>query len=131
MALELEYPVQILILIVTALVVVGIILNLKHTATSFKFPCFVPPCDGQSVEIKTTVANEKVITEDVLSKYCNLCWGKTGAVDYKKDVVCYIVKGSYSSIIFDSEHCKLKCFDTVTSVFVLYKFLDKQVIIEC
>ena len=130
MALELEYPIQILILIVTALVVVGIILNLQHTAINFKFPCFIPPCESQT-EVKMSIASEKVITEDVLKKYCNLCWGKTGAMGYKKDVVCYIVKGSYSPIIFDSENCKLKCFDTVTSVFVSYHFLDKQVTIEC
>jgi len=130
MALELEYPIQIFILIVTALVVVGIILNLRHTAEGYKFPCFIPPCDNTAT-LKTAVVNENVITEDVLKKYCNLCWGKTGAVNYKEDFVCYFVKGSYSPIIFDAEHCKLKCFDTVKSVHFSYHFLDKEVTIEC
>lgn len=129
--MELELPIKIFILIVAALVVIGIIITFRDRITDITFPCFGPNCEEKSETVEPITVDESQITQTVLEKYCNLCWQKTGAADYKKDTVCYIVKGSFSPISFSHEHCQLKCKNTATSVFVDYKYLDKNIIIEC
>lgn len=130
MALELEYPMQLFILVVAVFVVIGIIFSLRSMATNIRWPCFVPPCEKETT-VGTITANEGNINNDALQKYCNLCWEKTGRADYKKDAVCYIIKGNFNPIQFSNENCILTCSGSATAVFVNYKHLDKKIQIEC
>jgi len=131
MALEMVF--QMFLYIVVILVVIGIIINFRESILSALKLCdYIPGGCPQKEECTAIQSTEVSITESVLKKYCDFCWSKTGAKDFSKDCLCYVVSGSFSpdSYIL-SDYCNLKCDKSVTSVIFTYSHLLKKVLIEC
>jgi hypothetical protein len=130
--MELEYPFQILILIVVIVVVISLIITFRSQILTYLKLCdFLPQgCQSQK-ECFTDQKKETTIDANVLTKYCNSCWEKTGAKDYDKDCLCFIVSGSYSPTTFTNKNCELRCSKQSTSVLFTYDYLLKEIYIEC
>ena len=95
-----------------------------------KLPCFFPGCEGPK-ECETFRVDESVIDANVLKKYCDLCWERTGKLNYPQDCLCYVIKGSFSPISFSHPNCELKCSSPATAVFIEYRIVDGNITIEC
>ncbi|MEM5843936.1 MAG: hypothetical protein QW841_01695 [Candidatus Aenigmatarchaeota archaeon] len=132
MALETVF--KVLILVVATVVIIGIIINLKNIAGSIKLPCFFPPCEEEE-KCETQLVDE-TLTKDVLEKYCNFCWHKTGGINLRQACLCYVIKGSVSSLpqplSLSNPNCEWSCQDlTATSVFLEYDFTRQKILIKC
>jgi hypothetical protein len=128
----LEYPFQMFLYIVVILVVISLIITFRTQILTYLKLCDYLPqgCQSQQ-ECSTFQTKETTIDTSVLTKYCNLCWDKTGKIDYGKDCLCYIVSGSYSPITFTNKNCELKCDKQATAVFFAYDNLLKEISIKC
>jgi hypothetical protein len=130
--LALEFVFKMFLYIVVIMVVVGLIVFFRDSIISALNLCqYLPSGCPQKEECSTVQATEAQITASILDKYCNLCWSKTGAKDYQKDCLCYIVKGSFSSFPYSNQNCELKCSNQATSLIFTYSSLFKKIIIEC
>jgi len=127
----LEYPFKIFIYIVVVLVVISLIITFRNQILTSLNLCQFTPQGCQQQECSTIEAAETTINEAVLRKYCNFCWDKTGKIDYKKDCLCYVVRGSYSPIGFTYENCELECDKEATSLLFAYDALLKKIYIKC
>ena len=129
--MAMEYVFKIFIFIVAALVIIGIILNFQTIASMIKLPCLFPPCEDAK-KCETTPAYESSINDDILKKYCDLCWGKTGQVNYDKDCLCYVINGTLTTNSFSSPNCNLRCSNpAATTIYFYYKLLERNVSVEC
>ncbi|MFB6076015.1 MAG: hypothetical protein ABEK17_02625 [Candidatus Aenigmatarchaeota archaeon] len=94
-ALSLEYVVKIVILMVVAVVIIGIMTgfsdDLKIRVDSMLF--------GKDDEgpVKTEEVNVGSFSTVQVRNYAKSCWEKTGT-SYQGDVICYVLKGSMSSV---------------------------------
>jgi len=131
--MALEFVFQMFLYIVVIMVVIGIIIQFRGTILSALNLCdYVPGGCPQKEECTAIHATETSITESVLRKYCDMCWSKTGAKEYSKNCICYIVSGSFSPDSYElNEYCKIECDKEVTSVILTYDYLLKKVSIEC
>ena len=123
----LEYPVQIFILLIAALVIIALLIN--YYVQTGKI-CLIPPCT-QTIEIKTESVAESPITANTIKKYCNICWEKSGEGGYKSDAVCYVVSGDYNPIAVTESHCLLQCNKAATSLIFKYDWVNKIVQVNC
>jgi hypothetical protein len=126
--MALEYPFKMLLYLVVIIVVIGIILAFRKEISSINF-CWIWGCQPKACE--TVRVNENLIDQQVLDKYCNLCWQKTGAAELKEDCICYIVNGSFTPFTYSSEHCELKCTSASQFITFTYSHLFNNVSIEC
>jgi len=126
--MALEYPFKVLLYLAVIIVVIGIVLFFRKQISSINF-CWIWGCQQKACE--TVRVNENIIDQQVLDKYCNLCWQKTGSVDLKEDCICYIVNGSFSPIAYSSEHCNLRCTSNSQFLTFTYSHLFNKVYIEC
>jgi hypothetical protein len=132
MALETVF--RFFLYVVVVLVVIGLIVNFRDQIVQSLGLCNYLPSGCPQQECITQQPSESVIDANVLNKYCKFCWDKTGEKDYKKDCLCYVIKGEYASVdqTVLPEYCKLKCENpTATSVLVVYDSLLKTINIEC
>jgi hypothetical protein len=127
----LEYPFNIFLYAIVIIVVIGLIISFRNQIISSLNLCQFIPQGCQQQECSTIEATETAIDEDVLRKYCDLCWSKTGKMEYKKDCLCYVVRGSYSPVAFAYENCELDCSKDATSVLFAYDSLLKKIYIKC
>lgn len=130
MALETVF--QMFIYIVVIMVVIGIIIYFRENILSALNLCdYIPGGCPQREECSVIHSTETSITETVLNKYCSFCWGKTGAKNYGKDCICYVVSGTFSPMSYVNEHCELKCSREATSLVFTYNQLFGKIFIEC
>lgn len=127
----LEYPFKIFLYVIVIIVVIGLIVTFRNQILTSLNLCQFIPQGCQQQECYTYEVSEAAMNEAVLKKYCDLCWGKTGKIDYGKDCLCYVVRGSYSSITFTYENCELKCTTGATSLLFAYDGLLKKIYIKC
>lgn len=129
--LALEYVFKMFLYFVVVVVVLGLIINFRSQIIEALNLCdYIPGCKREE-KCETILAKEAVIDENVLNKYCNLCWSKTGLRDYKENCVCYVVRGSFSPLAFSNQNCELKCNLNSESLIFSYNSLFKKVFIEC
>lgn len=131
MSLVLEYPIKLFLLLVAVLVIIGIMWHFRDQITEI---CLIPPCEDE-IECgeKTIPSHEASFTQDIIDKYCRLCWNKNRGGECSKDHLCYAVSTDSSSIPPDPsfEYCKNSCGNNVKTIFVEYKSLEKIVEITC
>ncbi|MCX6821168.1 MAG: hypothetical protein NTW30_00145 [Candidatus Aenigmarchaeota archaeon] len=133
MSMILEYPVNIFILTVVVIVVIGIMFHFRDQIMNI---CLFPPCEEDTkCDVKTAVVTETV-NKDVLENYCKMCLAKNRNGDCKQDALCYVVNvknvPSFNpSSVGPLNNCSIDCSKNVTSFFVQYNFLDKNITIEC
>lgn len=131
-AMELEYPFQMFLYIVVILVVISLIVTFRTQILTYLKLCDYLPQGCQSqLECSTSQTKVTTIDANVLTKYCNLCWDKTGGIKYEKDCLCYIVSGNYSPTAFSNKNCKLDCNKQATSVIITYDWLLQKIDIKC
>lgn len=132
MALEIIF--KMFLSIVVILVVIGLIISFRtEILKALKLCNYLPEGCPPKAECSTIRSTESTVTESVLSRYCELCWSKTGAMDYKSLCMCYIVNvtGTFSPIAYETTHCELSCSRQATSLFFTYNHLLNKVLIEC
>ena len=113
------------------MVVISLIVFFRNSIISALNLCQYLPSGCPQEECSTIQTNEDQITASILDKYCDLCWSKTGAKDYKKDCLCYVVKGNFSPFTYSNQNCELKCSNQATSLIFTYSSLFKKITIEC
>ena len=126
--MALEYPFKVLLYLVVIIVVIGIVLVFRKEISNINF-CWIWGCQQKACE--TVRVSESTIDRQVLDKYCELCWGKTGAADLKEDCLCYVVSGSFTPFAYTSQHCDLKCNSDSQFLTFSYSHLPKKILIEC
>jgi hypothetical protein len=135
MPMVLEYPMNIVILTVVVIVIIGIMFTFRDKILKI---CLFPPCQEDiKCDVKSAVVTEAAGDKLTIEKYCNLCWGKNRNGECKEDALCYVVNAQTpdpSGITLSQEvrdYCKIRCLRDVTSFFVEYNFLKKEITIEC
>lgn len=129
--LALEYVFKMFLYLVVVLVVLGLIINFRNQIIEALNLCqYVPGCKREE-KCETILVKEVMVNENILNKYCNFCWGKTGLKDYKENCLCYVVKGSFSPFAFNNPDCELKCTSDSDILFFKYDSLFKKIFIEC
>lgn len=97
--------------------------------------CLFPPCEEEiKCDVKPVVAPETTVTQEIIDKYCKMCWGKNREGECKEDSLCYVVNipnTNPNSITPSDYYCEITCDKVVTSFFVQYNFLDKKIYITC
>lgn len=93
--LALEAVVKLIILIVVALVVIGLMIYFSDDIKKFVENLFKEEPEPQA-EI---VESSKFSTAQIRT-YMRACWDKTGE-KFRKDVICYILKGDVSEVDTD------------------------------
>jgi len=130
--LALEFVFKMFLYVVVVMVVISLIVFFRNSIISALNLCqYLPFTCPQKEECSTLQVTENQITANILDKYCSLCWLKTGEKDYKKDCLCYVVKGSFSPFSYSNQNCELKCSNEATSLIFTYNSLFKKIIIEC
>lgn len=127
----LEYPFNILLYTVVIVILIAMIITFRNRILTSLNLCQYTPQGCQPQQCSAIQATETVINEAVLTKYCNLCWQKTGNVNYKSDCLCYAVSGSFFPVAFSNQNCQLTCNKDATSVLFSYDSLLKKVYITC
>jgi len=124
MAMVLEYPFKIFILIVVVLVIISIMWQFRDRIMNM---CLFPPCDEEECDVQPVIATESNFTKQVLDKYCNLCWMKNGAGACVGDSVCYILNLENDfdpnvpwNMLKEYDYCIINCNNIVTSLYVQY-----------
>lgn len=130
MAMELEYPMNIIILTVVVLVIIGIMFGFRDRIMKF---CIFPPCNEEIIcDVKPIVTTENDINQAMIENYCTMCLAKNRNGECKEDALCYIVNIPMTNPnSINPSNCKITCDKDVTSFFVNYKFLDKNITITC
>jgi len=131
MALVLEYPMKLFILIVVIFVVIGIMIQYKQKIMNLDL---FNKNDEKKCEVETTVTSEPNLNNAVLEKYCNLCYLKNEQGKCKEDALCYVINTNLvnpSTISINKDYCSITCNKEVTSVYVQYKWLTGTVEISC
>lgn len=128
--MALEYPMNIIILTVVVLVVIGIMFSFRDRIMKF---CLFPPCNEDvKCDVKPIVTTENVVDQTMIEKYCGMCLVKNRNGECKEDALCYIVNiPTTNPKNFNPSNCEITCDKDVTSFFVNYKFLDKNITITC
>lgn len=130
--IALEYPFNLVIYLVAMIVIIGLIFNFRAVASTLNLCQFNPAFCETPQKCETVQTSEGIIDENVLNKYCNLCWRKTAEVDFKDNCFCYSIKGDFTPQSPSlPEFCKLKCDKPSTAVFVNFNYFTKKVNIEC
>jgi hypothetical protein len=130
MSLELEYPVNLLILTVVVVVIIGIIWNFRDQIMNIHlFP------DQEKVECdsKTVVSHEIKLDLNAINKYCQLCWDKNKRGECGEDNLCYVVNINSSSVPTNPSetYCKNLCTNSAKTIFVQYNYLKENIEITC
>ena len=131
MAMVLEYPMKLFILIVVVLVVVGIMIKYKDKIMDLSF---FDKDEEEKCEVKTEVVSEAALNTAVLEKYCDLCYLKNEQGECKDDALCYVINTNLinpSTITINKDYCSITCNKEVTSVNVQYKWFTGTVEIAC
>lgn len=131
MAMVLEYPMKIFILIVVVLVVVGIMIKYKDKIMELSF---FDNDEEEKCEVKTEVVSEATLSTAILEKYCDLCYLKNEQGECKDDALCYVINTNLinpSTITITKDYCSITCNREVTSVNVQYKWFTGTVEIAC
>ena len=89
-----EYIVKIMILIVVAAVVMNIIIYFSDDIKLQVKKMF--GSDEKTLETETVESIS--FSDSQIRNYIKSCWEKTYGVEYKKDAICYILKGDVSSV---------------------------------
>jgi len=135
MPMELEYPMNIIILSVVVLVIIGIMFTFRDRIMKI---CLFPPCqEDVKCDIKSTVVTAAAGDQNTIEKYCTMCWVKNRYGECKEDALCYVVNAQTPNPIGITlkpeiaKYCKITCSRDVTSFFVQYNFLKKEITIAC
>ncbi len=121
--------------IVVVLVVIGLILYFRQNIISTLRLCdYIPGGCKVEEECKTVTSSEDRVSESVLDKYCNLCWERTGAKDFKESCNCYVLSLRESFVppfTYKKENCELTCDKQTASLIFAYNKYLKKILIEC
>lgn len=130
MALELVF--KMFLYIVVIMVVISLIIFFRDSIISALNLCqFLPSGCPPKEECPTIEVTEGQITSSTIDKYCSLCWSKTGAKNYGKNCLCYVVKGDFSPFAYSNPNCELKCSKPATSLIFTYDSLLRKINIGC
>jgi len=128
----LEYPMKILLYIVVVLVIIGIIFTFRNQILEIKlFPNNNKDCDVESI-----VATEDFFNQNIMDKYCRLCWNKNNMGECKQNAVCYFLSTTFvveqhASLEPSDDFCELDCYRDATALFVSYDSFHKKITITC
>lgn len=137
MTLVLEYPVTLLLYTVVILVLISIMWHFREQIFDI---CLFPPCNGgeEDCDVKPVVTTETELTQDVVDKYCKMCWSRNKEGECDEDVLCYIINVTFNTTEHSSlkpspelKYCDINCQRNATSLWVQYYSLDLTVNITC
>lgn len=130
MSLELEYPINLLILMVAVIVIVGIIWSFRDQIMNIHL---FPDQEQVECDTKTVVSHEINLDLNVMNKYCQLCWDKNKRGECGENHLCYVVNTNTSSVpTSPSEtYCKNLCTSSAKTIFVQYNYLKENIEITC
>ncbi|MFB6088220.1 MAG: hypothetical protein ABEK36_00395 [Candidatus Aenigmatarchaeota archaeon] len=94
-AMSLEYVVKVIILLVVSVVIIGIMSGFSEDLESRVSTLFFGEDEGGSVKTEEVMSDS--FSTNQIRNYAKSCWRKTGS-SYQEDVICYILKGSMSSV---------------------------------
>lgn len=90
-AMELEYVVKFMILLVVLVTVIGII-SVFYNDIQEWWCKTIGTCGDEPVDGKTQVIKQSIFTASDVAKYVDSCWFMTGE-EYNDDLVCYVLQG--------------------------------------
>lgn len=136
MTMALEYPFKLFILIVVVLVIISIMWQFRDKIMGI---CLFPPCNGdEECNVQPVITSESEFTEEILNKYCSMCWLKNGEGNCKGDSICYVLNLEEDfnpdipwDILRDYDYCFVTCENETSSLYVQYQSLDKIIEIAC
>ncbi|MBU5688479.1 MAG: hypothetical protein QW350_01610 [Candidatus Aenigmatarchaeota archaeon] len=133
MGMELEYPFKFILYLIVIIVLVGIMISIKEKILK---TCFFPPCEEKkSCEFETENFQEINLNENIISKYCNLCFEKSK--ECKRDKLCYIISlensfdFSRKEININEDKCKITCEKNTNLIYFSYIYFEDKIKVGC
>ena len=129
--LALEYVAKFLIYLIVIVVVVGVIWKFFVSTKVCFINCEKPT---EQCDIETKVVYEERVTNQIIDKYCSLCWQSVQAC--RKNVLCYVVNLNVGfdpkiGITSGYDYCEVKCNKQATSLLFEYDWAQRKVLVEC
>lgn len=132
MGMALEYPFKVLLFIAVILILITIMWNFRDKIQNL---CLFDCDDDEKCDVKTVPSSEEYVDQDLINKYCEICWNKNKKGGCTENVLCYAVHSEYG---LDTEedrlldYCEHSCSNmNAKTIFFQYDSLRKRVFITC